>query len=33
MVAAAVRDELRGIRIEIPRIRGEMALTPAKKAS
>src|SRR5882672_1612241 len=30
--AAAVRYELRGIRAEIPRIRGEKALTPPKKA-
>ena len=32
MTAAAVRYELRGIRAEIPRIRGEKALTPPKKA-
>ena len=32
MAAAAVRYELRGIRAEIPRIRGEKALTPPKKA-
>jgi hypothetical protein len=32
MTAAAVRYELRGIRAEIPRIRGGKALTPPKKA-
>jgi hypothetical protein len=31
-MAAAVSDELRGIGAEIPRIRGEKALTPPKKA-